>query len=176
MNKISTKPSKSYYKLLKGIARYLRRPEDWGIKYKWFVNGDDLATVTLPYDSDVISDKNLPLFLVDVNQTKLMAFVDAAYANHQRKQQSTTGFVITYCNGAIIYHSKTQSITAMRHAISSTEVEFLATVSCAKITLYLQTDKNPSIECLLLFLVFCVYVQFVPYWSNKLTTQKLNNT
>ena len=64
-----------------------------------------------------------------------MAFVDAAYANDQRKRRSTTGFVFTYCGGAIVYRSKTQSITA----ISSTEAEFLAAVSCAKIVLYLRS-------------------------------------
>ena len=57
------------------------------------------------------------------------------YANDQRKRQSTAGFVFTYCGGAIVYRSKIQSITA----ISSTEVEFLAAVSCAKIALYLRS-------------------------------------
>ena len=47
----------------------------------------------------------------------------------------TTGFIFTYCSGAIVYHSKTQSVTA----ISSTEAEFLAAVSCAKIALYLRS-------------------------------------
>ena len=42
-----------------------------------------------------------------------MAFVDAAYANDQHKQRSTTGFVFTYCGGAIVYRSKTQSITVI---------------------------------------------------------------
>ena len=85
--------------------------------------------------SDVILDENLPLFPVNINQPKLMAFVDIAYAHDQRKRRSTTGFVFTYCDGAIVYRSKTQSITA----ISSTEVEFLVAVSCAKIALYLQS-------------------------------------
>ena len=64
-----------------------------------------------------------------------MAFVDAAYANDQRKRRSTTGFVLTYCGGAIVYCSKTQSVTAL----SSTEAEFFAAVSCAKIVLYLRS-------------------------------------
>ena len=61
-----------------------------------------------------------------------MAFVDATYANNQHKWRSITGFVLTYCCGAIVYRSKTQSVTV----ISSTEAEFFATVSCAKIVLY----------------------------------------
>ena len=64
-----------------------------------------------------------------------MTFSDATYAKDQRKRRSTTGFVCIYCDGAIIYHFKTQSVTA----ISSTEAEFITAVSCAKITLYLQS-------------------------------------
>ena len=85
--------------------------------------------------SDVIPDEILPPFPVDINQPKLMAFVDAAYANDQCKRRSTAGFVFTYCGGAIVYRSKTQSFTP----ISSTEAEFLAAVSCAKIALYLRS-------------------------------------
>ena len=49
--------------------------------------------------------------------------------------QYSTGFVFTYCGGVIVYRSKTQSVTA----ISSTEAEFIAAVSCAKIALYLRS-------------------------------------
>ena len=63
-----------------------------------------------------------------------MAFVDAIYANDHQKCQFTTGFVFTYCGGAIVCQSKMQTVTA----ISSTEAEFLAAISCAKITLYLR--------------------------------------
>ena len=42
--------------------------------------------------------------------------------------------MFTCCGGAIVYRSKTQSVTA----ISSTEAEFFAAVSCAKIALYLR--------------------------------------
>ena len=65
----------------------------------------------------------------------MIAFVEAAYANDQCKHLCTTGFVFTYCGCAIIYHSKTQYVTA----ISSTEAEFITTVSCAKIELYLRS-------------------------------------
>ena len=69
------------------------------------------------------------------SRPKLIAYVDASYANNPRKRRSTTGFVFTYCGGAIVYRSKTQSITAL----SSTEAEFLVAVSCAKIAPYLQS-------------------------------------
>ena len=72
---------------------------------------------------------------MDINQPKLTAFVNASYGNDPRKRRSTTGFVFTYCGGAIVYQSKTQSSTA----ISFTEAEFLAAVLCAKIALYLRS-------------------------------------
>ena len=133
MSKFSTKPSKNYYELLKGIAKYLQEIKDWGIKFTQSVVRNDLAHATLK--SDIFSDESLSPFPVDINQPKLIAFVDAAYANDQRKRRSTTGFVFTYCGGAIVYCSKTQSVTT----ISSTEAEFIAAVSCAKIALYLKS-------------------------------------
>ena len=101
------------------------------VKPKTGESRSDLAHVTLK--SDILPNENLPPFPVDINQPKLMAFVDTAYANSQQNWQSTTGFAFTYCGGAIVYRSKTQPLTA----ISSTEAEFLAAVSCAKIFLYL---------------------------------------
>ena len=94
---------------------------------------DDLAPATLT--SDDVYDESLPAFPVDINQPILMAFVDTTYDNDQRKRRFSTGFVFTYCGGTIFYHFKTKSITA----INSTEAEFLAAVSCAKIALYLQS-------------------------------------
>ena len=55
-----------------------------------------------------------------ITSQKLMAFLYASYANDANKQRSTTGFVFTYCGGAIAYKSRTQSITT----ISSTKAEF----------------------------------------------------
>ena len=50
------------------------------------------------------------------------------------RRRSTTGIVFTYCGGAIIYRSKTQTLTAG----SSTEAEFIAAVTAAKLTRYLR--------------------------------------
>ena len=133
MSKLSTKPFKYHYELLKGITKYLRETKDWGTKFTWSIVKNNLSPATLKYN--VVPDENLPLFPVDINRPKLMAFLDAVYANNQRKRKSTTGFVFTYCGGAIVYRSKTQFVTA----ISSTEAEFIAAVSCAKIALYLRS-------------------------------------
>lgn len=133
ISKFSTKPAKFYYELLKGNAKYLHKTKDQGIKYKQSIDGNHLAYASLT--SDVIPDGNLPLFPVDINQPKLITFIDAAFANDQRKLQSTTGFVFTYYGSTIIYCSITHSITT----INSTEADFIATVLCAKISLYLQS-------------------------------------
>ena len=133
MCKFSTKPTKYHYELLKGIAKYLRETKTWGIKYTRSTERNDLSPASLV--SDVVADEDLPPFPVNINPPILMAFVDAAYANDQRNRRSTTGFVLTYCGGAIVYRSKTQSVTAL----SSTEAEFFAAVSCAKIALYIRS-------------------------------------
>ena len=51
-----------------------------------------------------------------------------------RKRRSTTGVVFTFCGGAIVYKSKTQSLTAA----SSTEAEFIAAFDAGKIARYLR--------------------------------------
>ena len=78
-------------------------------------------------------DEKLQLFPVDINQPKLIAFVDATYVNDHREQRSTTGLVFICCGGAIIYRSKIQTVTTL----SSTEAKFLTAVLYAKIALYL---------------------------------------
>ena len=120
MSKFSTKPSARHYELLKGIGKYLRLTKDWGIKFKRTIPDPTLDDTK--FKTNVELPSNLPEFTVDINQPKLIAFVDASYANDPRKRRSTTGFVFRYCGGAIVYRSKTKSITAL----SSTEAEFLA--------------------------------------------------
>ena len=131
MCKFPIKPSKFHYEPLKRIVQYLCKTKDWGIKYKQSVYRNFLVTASLTFD--VIPNENLPPFPVGIYQQKLTAFITPTYANVPHKQQSTTGLVFTYCSDTIVYCSKTQSI----HAISSTEAEFLAIISCAKISLHL---------------------------------------
>ena len=83
MSKFSTKPSKYHYQLLKGIAKYLQETKKWGIKYTCSIERNDLSPTSLI--SDVVPDEALPPFPVNINPPILMAFVDAAYANDQRK-------------------------------------------------------------------------------------------
>merc|ERR1739837_56365 len=84
---------------------------------------------------DIPDDPTLQdLFNVDINTNKLVGFVDAAHVNDLRKRRSTTGVVFTFMGGAIVYKSKTQSLTAD----SSTEAEFIAAHAAAKIARYLR--------------------------------------
>ena len=64
----------------------------------------------------------------------LQAFTDSAFWNDLPRQRSTTRIVFIYCGGAIIYRSKTQTLTAG----SSTEAEFIAAVTAAKLACYLR--------------------------------------
>ena len=71
---------------------------------------------------------------VDVNRSVLQVFTNAAFGNDLTQRRSTTGIVFTYCGGAIIYCSKTQTLTAG----SSTEAEFITATTVAKLTRYLR--------------------------------------
>ena len=68
------------------------------------------------------------------NSNKLIRFCVAAHAKDLQKQKSTTGIVFTFIGGAIVYKSKTQSITAG----SSTESKLIAAHSASKIAKYLR--------------------------------------
>ena len=76
----------------------------------------------------------LPVFIPTISDTSFLCFVDAAHGNDPRKRRSTTGYAITYSGGAIVYKSKTQSLTAS----SSTEAEFIAAYDAAKAVRYLR--------------------------------------
>ena len=73
------------------------------------------------------------MFPVNVNRPVRQVFTDAAFGNDLTRRRPTTGIVFIYCGGAIIYCSKTQTFTAG----SSTEAEFIAAVTAAKLARYL---------------------------------------
>ena len=50
-------------------------------------------------------------------------------------QRSTTGYVFTYSGGAMVYRSKTQSLTAL----GSTKTEFIAAITTAKTAKYMRS-------------------------------------
>jgi len=77
----------------------------------------------------------LPEYPEPISTGKLIGFVDAAYANDLVKRRSTTGYAFTYSGGAVVYRSKTQSLTAL----SSTEAKFIAAVTAAKTAKYIRS-------------------------------------
>jgi len=134
MSKFSTNPTSLHYTYLKGIALYLRRTKKWGLRYK---KSTDKPDTTLPSHHDDDNPIPLPDSLPDFPQlptdTTITCLVDGAYGNDLSCRKSTTGFAIMLANAAIVYKSKSQTQTAL----SSTEAEFYAAVSAAKIILYL---------------------------------------
>ena len=118
LSKFSSAPSAYHYRLLKGVAKYLRSTIHYGVRFRRKLPLDHPEFE--PSEWYTISDDNGFAELIDINQPLLIGFVDAAHAKDLQKRRSTTGVVITFCGGAIVWKSKTQSLTAG----SSTEAEF----------------------------------------------------
>ena len=135
LSKFSSSPSEYHYACLKNVARYLRATKDWGIQFsRPCVSNDPELSKSEPPQAIRQVDK-LPSYPESISQGKLIGFVDAAYANDLEKRRSTTGYVFTYSGGAIVYRSKTQSLTAL----SSTEAEFIAAVTASKTAKYIRS-------------------------------------
>ena len=124
LSKFSSTPSSFHSVMFKNIAKYLRSTINWGI---WFRRPKSLSHLD---DGNVYtfndSEQNFP---VDINERSPNVLL-----TDTRKVWSITGLVFTYCGGAIVYRSKTQSLTAQ----SSTEAEFIAAYTAVKIPWYLQ--------------------------------------
>ena len=70
---------------------------------------------------------------IDIDQSVLHYFVDAAHATDLHKQCSTKGLVFTFCGELIVYKSKTQTINAGNFI----KIEFIAAYIATRITIYL---------------------------------------
>ena len=137
LSKFSNFPTKLHYTFLKGVVFYLKQTKNWGIRYHRNCSAtdfhDDLPEGNFDDQPRPLPD-NFPSF-PDLDPTELSVFVDAAYANDPRKRRSTTGFAILLAGGAVVYRSKTQSVTAL----SSTEAEFFAAIAAAKLVKYMRS-------------------------------------
>ena len=134
LSKFSSAPTEFHYKLLKGVAKYLRNTAEWGIRFRRSKQLNHPEFQPSKWYNIPVENIDNKFFDVNINQPILTGFVDAAHANDLRKRRSTTGLVFTFCGGAVVYKSKTQSLTAG----SSTEAEFIAAHTAAKIAKYLQ--------------------------------------
>ena len=112
MSKFSSSPSEHHCKLLKGVARHLQIAKSWGTT---FARPEDKQLPCSP-DSDCQEPASLPKavgeFDVDINQPRLMGFVDASCGSDLGKRRFVTGFVFTHAGAAISHKSKTQTPTA----------------------------------------------------------------
>lgn len=85
-------------------------------------------------------DEPLPGFPTN-NLLRLVGFVDAAHATALKTRQSVTGYVFCLAGGAVPFKSKLQPTVAT----SSTESEFVAAVSGAKVVAL--RELNFQVEC-----------------------------
>ena len=132
LSKFSSEPSVFHYKLLCGVAKYLQSTITWGIRFnRPTALNLDILQDSVPYLELENSKGEFP---VDVNCPVLQVFTDATFGNNLTCRRSTTGIVFTFCGGAIIYRSKTQTLTVG----NSTEAEFIAAVTAAKLARYLR--------------------------------------
>ena len=101
LSKFSSEPSAFHYRLLCGVAKYLRSTITWGIRF----NRPSPLNLEKPYESipypELVNSKDN--FPVNVNRLVLQVFTDAAFGNDLTQRRSTTSIVFTYCDGAIIY-------------------------------------------------------------------------
>ena len=110
----------------------LNSTRSWDIRFHRSEPMNDMEP-GVKYDIELPSE--LSAFPVDIKEPRLKCFVDAAHGNDLRQRRSTTGYVFTFAGGAVVYKSKTQTLTAG----SSTEAEFIAAVSAAKAARYLRS-------------------------------------
>jgi hypothetical protein len=125
--KFAIKPAKLHYHRLKDVAKYLRNTITWGLVF-WRPQPNP-AFSHVPLEILTL-DPALPAFPLTMSHLHLVGYVDSAHGNDLRHRCSTTGYCFMLSGGAIAYRS---TITAT----SSTEAEFIAAVSSAKVAKYL---------------------------------------
>ena len=129
--RFATGPHDEHFRALKNVCRYLRKRKDWGIIYRRVK--PIMALPFVPFDF-LTADPDLPVF-PELAFDELAGIYDAAHATDSKLRRSVTGLMIIYCKAAIAYKSRLQTVTAT----SSTEAEFYAGVTCAKMLRYLRS-------------------------------------
>ena len=130
LSRFATAPHPDHYQALRHVCKYLRSTKEWGILYQRPAPMMDLPEVPFEY---LPEESDLPPFPV-IARDVLVAFLDAAHASDLNTRRSVTGYVIMFCGAAVAYKSRLQPIVAT----SSTEAEFYAAVTAAKILKFLR--------------------------------------
>jgi len=123
-------PHQDHFTALKGVCRCLRTTKSWGIIFQRSKPMEGLPDI--PFDF-LEHDPNLPEF-PDLPRDQLVACLDAAHATDLKTRRSVTGCIVFCCGAAIACKSRLQPIVAT----SSTEAEFCAAVTAAKVVKYLR--------------------------------------
>jgi ribosomal protein L30/L7E len=127
--RFSRAPVLEHYQALKSTCKYLWSMKSWGIHYWRPSHCNDLPKVDPPV---VPYDGSLPQFPCS-DLCCLVTYSDAAYAVDVKTRKLVTGLSLNYAGGCVAYKSKMQATVATL----STEVEFIAAISAAKIIKYL---------------------------------------
>ena len=128
--RFSDSPHEEHFTALKAVCKYLRATKSWGIIYKRLIPLEDLPYVPFTF---LEQDPDLPPF-PDLEHDGMAGFLDAAHATDLKTRRSVTGYVIFLALAAIAWKSRIQPLVAT----SSTEAEFYAAVTCAKVAKYLK--------------------------------------
>jgi len=142
LSKFTTCPSKIHYQYLRRVALYLKHTKTWGIMFHRESPSNHTDLQANDEEVDIISLPTNFLSFPDYPKgTNHDCYVDAVYANDPRppndlrKRRSTTGFANSLAGGAVVYRSKTQTVTTL----SSTEADFFSAVATAKHVLYIRS-------------------------------------
>ena len=131
LSRFSTAPAREHYEALKHVAKYLRRTRSWGLMY-W--RDEPVAHLPhVPFDG-LSLDPSLPEFPSSTLMS-LVGFVDASHATCIKTRRSTTGMNFCFAGAAVAYKVSLQGTVAT----SSTEAEFIASVTAAKMAKYLRS-------------------------------------
>ena len=114
---------------LKGVAKYLRRTQDWGLVY--WRSAPATALDDIPFKV-LTPDPTLPEFPSALDYFQFVMAVDAAHANEYFQARSTTGYAGLLAGASVVYRCKTQPVTAQ----NTTESETVSACSGGKVAKY----------------------------------------
>ena len=126
MARFSSAPHEQHFIAIKGVCRCLRATKSWGITCQRERPLNDLPVGPFVF---LDHDPSLPLFPF-IHRDELATLLDAAHAADLRDRRSIAGLLMLFCCAAIAWKSRIQSVVAT----SSTEAEFCASVTAAKLT------------------------------------------
>ena len=130
LSRFAGQPHAEHFIALKGVCKYLRAHKDWGLMFQR--PNPHYGFPCVPFEF-LENDPNLPSF-PELPRDLVAACLDAAHATDLKTRRSVTGYIVFFGCCAIAWKSNLQP----RCATSSTEAEFYAAVTTAKVVKYLR--------------------------------------